>query len=103
MASTIDRDLVRHVAALSRLELSDGEVTRLAGELSVIIGYIDQLDELDTSDVPPATQAATSATVLRADEVEPSPGVEAALANAPQRRGSFFCVPRVLAGGSAES
>ncbi|MFH1573588.1 MAG: Asp-tRNA(Asn)/Glu-tRNA(Gln) amidotransferase subunit GatC [Acidobacteriota bacterium] len=96
MATQIDEQLVRHVAVLSRFKLSDDEVLRLAGELSAIVEYIEQLNELDTTDVPPTAHALPVVNVLREDEAVSSPGIEAALANAPQRQDSFFRVPKVL-------
>lgn len=96
MANKIDEDLVRHVALLARLKLRDEEVARLAGEMSAIIAYMDQLNELDTTDVPPMDHALPVVNVFREDEVAPSPGVEVALANAPQRQDNFFRVPKVL-------
>jgi aspartyl-tRNA(Asn)/glutamyl-tRNA(Gln) amidotransferase subunit C len=92
----IDEPLVRHVALLARLKLSDAEVARLAGELSAILDYMDQLNELDTANVPPMAHALPVVNVFREDEIVPSPGVEVVLANAPQRQGSFFRVPKVL-------
>ena len=95
MPGKIDDNLVRHVAALARLKLSDEERARLVDELSAIVGCVDQLSELDTTDVPP-THALPVVNVYREDEAAPSPGVEVVLANAPQRQGSFFRVPKVL-------
>ncbi|MCP4589801.1 MAG: Asp-tRNA(Asn)/Glu-tRNA(Gln) amidotransferase subunit GatC [bacterium] len=97
----MDTDLVRHVALLARLKLSEEEEVRLAGELSAIVGYIDQLNEVDTTDVPGTAHALPVVNVLRADEPVPSPGVEQALANAPQREDHFFRVPKVLDQDSA--
>ena len=81
---------------LSRLKLSDAEVARLTTELSAIIGYVDQLSELDTRDVPPMAHALPVVNVFREDEVIPSPGADVMLASAPEREKTFFRVPKVL-------
>lgn len=81
---------------LARLKLSDAEIAKLTPELAAIIGYVDQLSELDTRDVPPMAHALPVVNVFREDVVVPSPGVEAMLANAPDREKSFFRVPKVL-------
>lgn len=91
-----DRGLVRHVAHLSRLALSDDEVARMTGELSAIVGYIDQLNELNTDGVPPTAHALPVHNVFREDVVTASFDADEALANAPQREGTFFRVPKVL-------
>ena len=85
-------DQVRHVAELARLGLSDDEMETLAGELSKILDYIDQLEELDTSAVEPTAQVGGLVDVFRVDEVEPSLPVDAALANAPAADDGYFRV-----------
>ncbi len=89
-------DQVRYVAALARLKLTDEEVARFAAQLDQILAYVDTLRQLNTKQVPPTSHAVPMANVFRADQVTPSLPVEAALANAPQREGPFFKVPRVL-------
>jgi aspartyl-tRNA(Asn)/glutamyl-tRNA(Gln) amidotransferase subunit C len=83
---------VRHVARLARLGLSDAELEKLSGELSGILDYIDQLNQVDTGAIPPTARVDGLADVWRADEVGPSLGQQAALANAPARDGGFFRV-----------
>jgi len=89
-------DQVRYVAALARLALTDEEVARFAAQLGDILAYVGQLQRLDTEQVPPTSHAIPMTNVFRDDEITASLPVEAALANAPQRKGSFFKVPRVL-------
>lgn len=89
-------DQIRYVAALARLTLTDEEVTRFAGQLDQILAYVDTLKQLNTDDVPPTSHAVPMSNVFRRDEPVPSLPVDAALANAPQREGPFFKVPRVL-------
>ena len=101
MAQIVDDALVRHVAILARLKLSDTDVARLTGELSAILSYMDQLNELDTVEVPPMAHALPLVNILREDEPAPSSGVAVILANAPERQDSFFRVPKVLDQDSA--
>lgn len=89
-------DQVRYVATLARLQLTDEEVTRFAAQLDQILAYVDTLKALTTDAVPPTSHAIPMANVFRHDEPAPSLPVEQVLANAPQREGPFFKVPRVL-------
>lgn len=94
----IGPDEVREIAALARLALSDGEVQRMAQDLDAILGYIDQVKELDTGDAEPMTHAVPFDCPLRDDVVVPSLPVAEILANAPRREASFFQVPRIVPG-----
>jgi len=88
---------VRHIAALARLRLAPEEEVRIGGELSAILDYVRQLEELDVSGVEPMTHAlAGEGTALREDEVQESLPPEKALANAPAREGTCFRVPRII-------
>lgn len=91
---------VRHIAHLARLKLSDEEVARFSAQLSDILGYMATLNEVDTTDVPPTAHTLPVRNVFRTDEVTAGLTLDAALANAPQREGSFFGVPKVLDQGS---
>jgi len=101
MADRIDEQLVRHISHLSRLAPSDEEVRLFSRQLSAIVEYVDQLNEVDTTDVPPTAHALLLHNVFRADEPGESLEVDKALANAPQRDGDFFAVPKVLEQDSA--
>jgi aspartyl-tRNA(Asn)/glutamyl-tRNA(Gln) amidotransferase subunit C len=83
---------VRHVAELARLGLSDNELEALASELSSILEYIDQLEQLDTGAIAPTAQVGELVDVMRGDEVKLSFDPEEALANAPSKEGSYFRV-----------
>ena len=96
MPKKIDRDQVKKVAKLSRLELSDAEVEEFTGQLSAILDYVEKMNELDTTDVEPLAHCLPISNVFREDSVKESLGTEKALANAPQRDGSFFKVPKIL-------
>ena len=101
MAGKIDEAQVRHISHLSRLDPSDEEVQLFSRQLSAILKYVDQLNEVDTTDVPPTAHALPVHNVFRDDVPGASLKSEEALANAPQRHGSFFAVPKVLDQDSA--
>ena len=100
MAKRIDEAQVRKVAKLARLELSNAEVEEFTGQLSAILGYVEKMNELDTNGVEPLAHCLPISNVLREDCVRESLGTEKALANAPQRDGEFFKVPKILDDGS---
>lgn len=87
---------VVHVADLANLELTAQDRARLVKDLNSVLEYIDRLNELDTSDVPPMAQAMTEGNVMRTDELRPSLPHEAALQNAPDADRGFFRVPKVI-------
>ena len=91
----IDRAEVRRIAALAHLALSEDEEQRLAGELSQILAYVEQLRGLDTTGVEPTT-AVAARSAFREDEVQPSLPPERAIANAPASTGSAVAVPKIL-------
>ena len=90
---TIEREQLRHVAHLARLELSDEELERLGPQLNDIIDAVSKVSELDLSDVPPTAHPLDVVNVWGEDEPRPCLPVDEALANAPEREGNFFKVP----------
>ena len=100
MAGRIDESQVRKVAKLSRLELDDAEVAEFTGQLSAILGYVEKMNELDTENVEPLAHCLPISNVFRPDSVKESLGTAKTLANAPQRDGDFFKVPKILDVGS---
>ena len=100
MSKKIDESQVRKVARLSRLELTEAEVCEFAGQLSAILDYIEKMNELDTEDVQPLAHCLPISNVFRDDCVKESLGVDKTLANAPERDGEFFKVPKILDGDS---
>ena len=92
----VDRATVRRIAALARIEVPDGELEELAGELSNILSWVEQLGEVDTHDVEPMTSVVPMTLRRRADEVTDGGIREDVLANAPDRRVDFFAVPKVV-------
>ena len=89
----IDRDKVLHVARLARLELSDDEVERMAGELSDVLGHIERIDQLDLEGVAPTTHVVDVPNALRADEPRPSLPRDLVLEPAPALEADGFSVP----------
>jgi aspartyl-tRNA(Asn)/glutamyl-tRNA(Gln) amidotransferase subunit C len=96
MSRKIDEAQVRHISHLARLRPTDEEVQLFSEQLSAILTYMDHLGEVDTADVPPTTHALPLSNVFRHDEPHEALPPDAALANAPQRHGNFFAVPKVL-------
>jgi len=93
---SLSADQVRWVAHLARLELAPAELETMTRDLSAIVDYVNQLQEVNTEGVQPLAHALDIHNVFRGDEPAPSLPVNAALANAPDRRGDFFGVPAVL-------
>lgn len=95
---SLSQEDVRKVARLARLELAEPEITALQSQLSAILDYVAQLQQLDTSTVEELAHPLPLTNVFRPDEERPSLSVEEALQNAPQRLGDYFAVPAVLTG-----
>ena len=88
---------VKRLAALSRIGLSDAEVTKLAGELDEIVGFVEKLQAVDTSAAEPTSQVTGLGDDWRDDELKPSPVSQAELLkNAPATQDGFIKVRRVL-------
>jgi aspartyl-tRNA(Asn)/glutamyl-tRNA(Gln) amidotransferase subunit C len=94
----LSRDQVLHVARLARLELTEDEVERYAGELSKVLDYIEKISELDLEGVEPASHVVHVENILRADEPRPSLPAEVALESAPDPAPGGFRVPSPGAG-----
>ena len=93
----IKREDIKHLAELSGFSLSDGEVDALQTDLQGIIGYISQLDELDTSNVEPTYQVFEMENVWREDEILPQEADrEALLALTKETKDNQIKVPKVL-------
>jgi aspartyl-tRNA(Asn)/glutamyl-tRNA(Gln) amidotransferase subunit C len=96
MSEKIDEAQVRKVAKLSRLDLTDTEIKEFTGQLEAILEYVDKMNQLDTEGVEPLAHCLPISNCLREDTVTDSLGADAILANAPQRDGNFFKVPKIL-------
>lgn len=103
MSTPIDKELVKKVAHLARLAVTEEEVATFARELGDILEYVEQLSQVDTEGVEPLAHPLALTDVTRADEPHTSLDPEKALSNAPARQGQFFKVPAVLdgSGGAA--
>lgn len=93
---SVDADTVRRIARLARIRLDDGEIAALAPELNGILGWVEQLGEVDTSGVEPMTAVIPQGARLRDDVVTDGDQVAKVLANAPDATAGFFSVPRVV-------
>lgn len=92
----ITGELLGELAALSRLELPEGEKALMTEELERIVAYMDILDTLDTDGAEPMSHVLPLKNVLRADEAAPSLDRAALLANAPDTDGEAFLVSRAV-------
>ena len=92
---SVDIQTVKKVASLARIAISDADAERLAPELSNILGWIEQLGEVDTSSVQPMTAVIANKLRLRDDVVTDGGVRDDVLANAPQAEHGFFAVPKV--------
>jgi aspartyl-tRNA(Asn)/glutamyl-tRNA(Gln) amidotransferase subunit C len=93
---SISRQDIKKVALLARLQLTDDELSKMTVELAQIVGYVDQLNEVDTNGIEPMAHAIETANVFRDDVVVASLPRDEALANAPHRDDRGYLVPAVL-------
>ena len=87
---------VEHVAALAKLSFSDEEKQKLTKELNEILEYMEQLNQVDTTNVEPLAQVVEQNNVFREDKLKPTLTQEQALRNAPSKTEKFFRVPKVI-------
>ena len=92
----LDKAAVAHIAALARIRLTEAELEPLAAELSQILTWVEQLAEVETTDVAPMTSVAATRLPMREDLVTDGDLREAILGNAPQAAKGFFAVPKVV-------
>jgi aspartyl-tRNA(Asn)/glutamyl-tRNA(Gln) amidotransferase subunit C len=92
----LDEKIVARIARLARIAVSEDELAPLAGELSHILEWIEQLNEVDTAGVAPMTSVVAMRLAWREDQVTDGGQAEAILANAPARQDGYFVVPRVV-------
>ena len=93
---TIDREEVRKVANLARLNITEAEEAEFTVQLNSILEYFDRLSELDTTDVKPTTRAIETSNITREDRITPFPDKEELLNAAPEQQGEFFRVPKII-------
>ena len=92
----VDKDTVKRVARLARIAVSDAEAEALVGELNTILGFVEQLNEVDVAGVEPMTAVVATKAKMRADTVADGEIAAAIVANAPERAEHFFAVPKVV-------
>ena len=88
--------MVRRIAGLARIQVDDEKLLALAGELNAILGFVEQLTEVDTTDVKPYTSPVEMQIKARADTVTDGGYPEDILANAPEKDDGYFAVPKVV-------
>jgi aspartyl-tRNA(Asn)/glutamyl-tRNA(Gln) amidotransferase subunit C len=92
----VDEDTVRRIARLARIKVTDAEAKALEAELSGILAWVEQLDEVDTRGVEPMTRVTPMRLKMRTDEVTDGDKADDVVANAPAREDHFFVVPKVV-------
>ena len=92
----VDEDTVRRIARLARIKVTDAEAKALEKELSGILDWVKQLDEVDTAGVEPMTAVVSTSLKMREDRVTDGGIADAVVANAPAREDHFFVVPKVV-------
>jgi len=92
----ITKEEVEYVAHLARLDFSEAEKVKFTSQLNDILMYMDKLNEVDTTGIEPMSHAIALQNAFRDDAVEESLGLELSLSNAPEARGPFFRVPKVI-------
>ena len=93
---SVDPEVIDYIAALAKLELDGAEREALAADLARIVGFVEQLREVDVDDVPPTKHVIEQTDVTRADDRRPGLSQAEALDNAPSADAGHFLVPRVL-------
>ena len=93
---SLDRKAVAHIATLARIRVPESDLDALAGELSTILDWVEQLKEVDTSTVEPMTSVVKVDLPRRTDEVTDGNCRDKVLANAPEPAHGFFTVPKVV-------
>jgi len=92
----ISKNAVEHVAKLAKLKLSETEKAAYAEQLNIILGYMDKLNQLDTTHIKPTSHVVEMQNVFRKDTLKPSITVDNALQNAPDKKDGFFRVPKII-------
>lgn len=92
----LNRETTQKLAELAKLEFNEQELDVIQKDLQQMIGFIEKLNEVDTSNVEPLTHIGSEGNLLREDEVKGSVDNQTALKNAPAAEGSFFTVPKVI-------
>ncbi|MDN3203412.1 Asp-tRNA(Asn)/Glu-tRNA(Gln) amidotransferase subunit GatC [Algoriphagus sediminis] len=92
----IDKETIKKIAHLARLEFDEKGVEKMSKDMTQILDWVEQLEEVDTTDVEPLTTMSEEVNVFRKDEVADQITRDEALKNAPKTDGEYFRVPKVL-------
>ena len=92
----VDEATVRRIARLARIKVTDAEAKAVEGELSGILDWVKQLDEVDTTGIEPMTAVVSTSLKVREDRVTEGGIADDIVANAPAREDHFFVVPKVV-------
>lgn len=93
---SVDKETVKRVARLARIAVSDDEAEALKGDLNTILGFVEQLNEVDVTGVEPMTAVIPMRAKMREDVVTDGEIVDKVVANAPEKADAFFAVPKVV-------
>ena len=93
---SVDIDTVKRVAKLARIKVGDDQAAKMQGELNTILGFVEQLNEVDVEGVEPMTSVVDVAMKKRADVVNDGNKADDIVANAPASEDNFFMVPKVI-------
>jgi aspartyl-tRNA(Asn)/glutamyl-tRNA(Gln) amidotransferase subunit C len=93
---SVDKDTVKKIARLARLDVPEERQEQIAGELQAILSWIEELNEVDTANVEPMASVTGHGLPLRVDKVTDGNKVDDILANAPEQASGFFVVPKVV-------
>ncbi|WP_127143408.1 Asp-tRNA(Asn)/Glu-tRNA(Gln) amidotransferase subunit GatC [Pelagibacterium montanilacus] len=93
---SVDADTVRRIGRLARIRISEDEVSAYEGELNAILGFVEQLGEVDVSDVEPMTSVTPMVLRRREDAVTDGGHADRIVSNAPLTEDNFFMVPKVV-------
>jgi aspartyl-tRNA(Asn)/glutamyl-tRNA(Gln) amidotransferase subunit C len=92
----IDKDSIKKIAHLARLEFDENGVEKMSKDMSKILDWVEKLNEVNTEDVEPLTTMSTEINVMREDQIANQLDHEAGLKNAPKSDSDYFRVPKVL-------
>ena len=92
----VDEATVRHIAQLARLKVTEAEMHKLSGELTNILGWVEQLGEVDTDEIDAGQTVVENTMTWRPDEVNDGGYPEEIVCNAPEHRDHYFVVPKVV-------
>ena len=92
----IDKKLVKKIATLSRIKIQEKEVEKFSKELSKIITWVEKLNEVDTKNISPTTNPSDIKIPFRKDEIKDGKIKDKILKNAPEHKGGYFIVPKVI-------